>query len=110
LASALVDEERVLEENLGEFPDEPVKMTPDAIRKVLEADDQKQRSRFAYYNAYRMVRHLDEEFGREKLQAMIKSMADGGSVDDAAREAYQMSYDDLVVRALEWPDPRGGDS
>jgi hypothetical protein len=64
------------------------------------------RSRFAYYNAWRMVLHLDDEFGRDKMEAMVTALAGGASVDDAAQSTYQMSYDDLVARALSWPDPR----
>jgi hypothetical protein len=105
LASALVFEEKVLDANLGEFPDEPVKMTLADIEAALEADNNKQRARFAYYNAYRMVTHLDEVFGRDKLEAMVTALADGENLEEATRSAYGISYDELTTRALEWPDP-----
>jgi hypothetical protein len=107
MASRLANEETVLEDNLGEFPDEAVKMELGAIEAALDADDDKKRARIAYYNAYMMVKRLDQEFSRGALAAMITAIGDGSSLESAARSAFELPYDELVTRARGWTPPTG---
>lgn len=101
-ASFLAAEDAILEANLSEFPDEPVKMSPAEVEAALQTDVAKKTSRFAYYNSVMMVKRLEQEFGQDALMAMLASLADGASLDDAAQSAFQLSYAELVARADDW--------
>jgi hypothetical protein len=105
MASWLAAEDAILEDNLGEFPNDPVKMKPDDIEAALRADNVRKVARFAYYNAYMMVKRLDQEFGQDALAAMLRAIADGDRVDDAARSAFELPYDELLERAQDWTPP-----
>lgn len=110
LASWLTDERRILEDNLGEFPDEPARMTLADMEEALDADNDKMRARIGYYNAYKMVKRLGDEFGREAIATMIKAIGDGSDVEAAAQSAFQRSYQDVVAFASDWetatPEPK----
>jgi hypothetical protein len=102
MASFLAAEDAILESNLTEFPNEPIKMSVDEIEAALLTDIVKKTSRFAYYNSLMMVKRLEQEFGQDALTAMLRSIADGASLDDAAGSAFQLTYAELVTRAQDW--------
>lgn len=105
LASRLVDEESILEDNLGEFTGVPVKMQLDDVEKALEADDNKRDARIAYYNACMMVKRLDHKYGRQKLADMVNALGGGSSLDSASKAAFGLPYDELIAYARGWVPP-----
>jgi hypothetical protein len=100
--SELSGEWTLLQDNLTEFPNEPVKISIDEIEKSLQKDDDKMRSRIAYYNAYRMVHRLIKERGRAKLVAFALAVGDGKSTEDASQGVYGIPYTELIAQAQQW--------
>lgn len=102
LASVLSFESHILVDQLKEFPNDPVKMSPQDIEKALAADNDKKSSRIAYYDAYRMVDRMITLHGREAVAQMVNALGDGVTLDGAAHRAFGESYDDAMDEATGW--------
>jgi hypothetical protein len=105
LASRLAEEEAILTDNLGEFPDEPVKRPDEEVEAALAARDNKMLTRLAFYNAYRMVQRLEDQYGSEKVAAMVIALGEGSDRDAAAQSAFGISYAELLTFARDWTPP-----
>lgn len=104
-AARLANEETILIDNLSEFPEDAVTMDFETMEETLEADNDRKAARFAYYNAYRMVKRIDHEFGLDAVAVMLKAIGEGSSLDSASKIAFELPYDELVARAREWSRP-----
>jgi hypothetical protein len=98
VASYLSGEGDILRAQIGEFPVETHPMTPARVDEVLIMEETKQDARIAYYHAYRMVENIVGDYGEDKLRALVLAMSDGLDLDEACRQTFKMSYDDLVER------------
>lgn len=103
LASELCGEGRLLSDQLREFPQSRTHFEVEWIEGKLGSEEQRKDTRVAYYHAWRMALRLINVFGVEKMVAMIDLLGTGYTLEDAAEEAYGMSYDALLAEAVRYP-------
>jgi hypothetical protein len=100
LASLLSDEDWLLENQLHEFPGDPIKMTVEEIEGALRRHDSKKQYRIAVYNAFRMVRKLVAGSGRERMVEAVRLMGEGNDLPQAVEAAWGKPYEEVVETAL----------
>jgi hypothetical protein len=100
LASYLSEDGWVLEQIVGEFPEEARDVPVERIEEALVLEEIRADTRVAYYLAYRMVQSLVERYGEEKLVEAILLMAQGHGMDDACQRVYGMGYKDVCDLVL----------
>jgi hypothetical protein len=98
-ASLLADEEWFLENQLVEYPGEEVKMAPKDVDAGLGKTDDRKVYRIALYNAFRMVRRLNAEFGQDKMIEAIRLMGEGDNAGKAFEKTFGRSYGEVLEYA-----------
>lgn len=96
LSSYLSEEKVVLVNQLGEFKQMKLKMTPAEVEKVLLDEKDKAQSRIAYYNAFKMTEKLADKFGARKLYAFAVELGNGSDEESAAKKIFGVSYSALL--------------
>jgi len=101
-ASVLANERKIVEEQMGEFPNDPIAIDLAKIESDLAAEKDKKATRIAGYNGFRMVERIVAEHGAKKVGDLIVAIGTGGNIDQSCQSVFGMSYDELVAAAMEW--------
>lgn len=102
LASVLSEEGDLLEKQLMEFTDHPIKMDMETIESALKKEVDRKQSRIAYYNTFRMVENMVDNYGIEKVVNAVTLMGEGDKVKSAFEKSFQEPYDDVIKKAMEF--------
>ncbi len=103
VASYLAGEAPVLEDLRQDFGTlGPLAIPPKEMEKLLEKETDRQETRRAYYNAYRMVEELVQKHGAAGLAAFINAMPEMSDLDAASQTAFGETYDAMLAEACEW--------
>ncbi len=102
LASYLVGEEELLLNQMYEFKDTDVTMTPEKIETVLQGEEDRRESRIAYYRSYRMVKQLIDTYGRDRSKQAVMLVGMGKTLDQAFREAVDKDYNAVLHDATQY--------
>jgi hypothetical protein len=95
-ASYLSGEGKILLDQMYEFEQDDISMTPERIEEVLQGEPARKESRIAYYRSYRMVEKLVDTYGQEKLRDVILAIGHGDTVSDAFEKTYGAGYDEIL--------------
>jgi hypothetical protein len=103
VASYLAGEAPVLEDLRQDFASlGPLALQPKETEKLLEAETDRQQTRRAYYNAYRMVEELVQKHGEASVARFIDAMPEMSDLDAASQQAFGEKYDAMLDEACEW--------
>ena len=103
-ASVLSDESRVLQSQLTEFPNDPVLMSIDDAEEAIRRDEGKRERRMGIYNGYMTTRAIVDAHGAAPVAALIRSLGDGRSIDEASRAHLGEPWNDVVANAMKWQE------
>lgn len=98
VASYLCGEGDLLDIQIKEFSADAVPMSVAKVDDVLIMEETKQDARIAYYHSYRMVKQIVDEFGEDKLKALLLALGGGSDRDAASRSSLGIGYDELLDR------------
>jgi len=99
IASHLSNEGDLLLEQMYEFANDNLSMSPERIEQVLQGEEDKKDSRIAYYHSYRMVERLVEKFGEDKLKRSVVLIGQGNTLDQAFTAAFGADYGTVLKEA-----------
>ena len=99
-ASLLSGEGPVLRSQMGEFPDQKLKLDLKAIESALRKENDRMAYRIAAFNAFSMIERLLGQYGPEPLSSAVKMMKEGKGVEDAIEASYGKPYRDVVEDAM----------
>lgn len=102
LASHLCGEGDLLYSQIREFPDRTRSMRPSEIEGVLAEEATRGESRVAYYLSYRMVKKLADEYGEDKLRAVVLMLGRGYPLDETFETVFGMKYEEAVTFASDY--------
>jgi hypothetical protein len=102
LASYLSGEKVVLQQQVQQLPEDEKKMTPDEVERTLQKESKMEKSRVAYYHAYRLVTGIIARYGDKALQSVVKRLGEGAQLDEAFREACGKSYRDVLTQVADY--------
>jgi len=100
-ASYVAGERPVLHQQIFQFADmlEGYSPTVDEIEDHILAGTDMQMSRLAYFFSYRMLENLLEKYEFSGVTGFARRLGAGASLDDASREEFGMSYEELIAAA-----------
>jgi hypothetical protein len=102
MASYMSNEEEILRSQLQEFKNLPLAMTPETVEKTLVFEKQRETSRIAYYNAFKMVDTMVTEFGQKQVVDFILKLGEEGNVDKACSTVFHMPYKKVLNLAANY--------
>lgn len=102
LASYLSGEGDVLLNQMYEFADGDISMTPERIEAVLQGEEDRRAARIAYYRAYRMVKQLIETYGEDRFKQAVVRIGEGKSLDEAFMAEVQRNYAGVLEDAVQY--------
>jgi hypothetical protein len=103
LASYLSNEGPLLLNQAREFQRDPhISMTPEQIEEVLQEEENREKSRIAYFRSHRMVQKLMETYGEDKVGEAIRLMGQGHTRDEAFMTAFDKDYDGTLAVAVDY--------
>ncbi|MBP2681074.1 MAG: Peptidase superfamily [Candidatus Krumholzibacteriota bacterium] len=102
IASRLSGEGPLLLDQLNEFGEENLSMSPERIDEVLQGEEDRRDTRIAYYHSYRMVERIAEKYGEDKLKSAVTLIGLGKTVDEAFTEAFGTGETAVVKDALDY--------
>lgn len=104
LATLLSGESGVLKDQLVEFPNDPVVRTLAEVEEALQKNTNKKDVRLAAFNAWHAVKAITDRHGLLELGAVVRSLGEGESLDQASRTHLGASWDDVTTEALAWQE------
>ena len=102
VASYLSKEGELLRGQIFEFPHRTEVMKPNKLDEILEHEETKEDSRIAYYQCYMMVKRLVDGQGDEALQAAVRHISLGQTVEEAFESAFGKPYDEVIEFATDY--------
>jgi hypothetical protein len=102
IASRLSNEGPLLLNQLYEFANENLEMTPERLDDVLQGEADRRDARIAYYHSYRMVERLAEKYGDAKIKDVVLLIGMGNTLDQAFTKAFGADYNTIVKQAMDY--------
>ncbi len=102
MASYLSGEGDILLDEVYEFSETDVSMSPERIEEVLQGEQDRRESRIAYYRSYRMIQQLIDKHGEEKVREAIVLIGRGNTLEQACTKALNMGYAALLQDASDY--------
>ena len=102
VASYLSGEEKLLLDQMYEFRQGDVSMSPARIEEVLQGEEDRRDSRIAYYRCYRMVEQLIDKFGEEKVKQAVLLIGRGNTLEQACTKTFNKDYAALLQEASDY--------
>ena len=101
-ASYLAGEAAVLEGLRQDINADPLAMSPKAMESALKKEKDRQKTRQAYYNAYRLVEEIVDAHGIEAMALFVLTLGENGDADAASRTAFGAGFDEVVEAGRAW--------
>jgi len=101
-ASYLAGEAAVLEDLRQDIKADPLAMSTKAMESALEKEKDRQTTRQAYYNAYRMVEEIIKAHGIEAMALFVLKLGENADADAASRAAFGAGFDEVVEAGRGW--------
>lgn len=101
-ASYLAGEAPVLEDLRQDMGTGDLAMSTQAMESVLEREENRQETRRAYYNAYRLVEEIVRAHGAEAMGRFVVVLGENDDVDAASRAAFGATFDDVIEAGEAW--------
>lgn len=92
MASYLSGEGEILLDEMYEFRQGDVSMSPVRIEEVLQGEEDRRDSRIAYYRCYRMVEQLIDKYGEEKVKQAVLLIGRGNTLEQACTKTFNRDY------------------
>jgi hypothetical protein len=102
IASYLCGEGDLVLNQLREFSESDLSMTPEKIEEVLQGEEDRRESRIAYYHSFRMVEELIKRYGEEKFKEAVVLIGMGNTLDQAFVKAVQKDYRSVLEDATQY--------
>ncbi len=102
LASHLSGEKDVLRLQVQALSEDDKKMTPKEVENTLKQESKMEKSRWAYYQAHRLVTGIIFYHGENAVQLVMKRLQEGAKLDSAFLEACGKSYEDVLAQAADY--------
>jgi hypothetical protein len=102
IASYLAGEGDLLLNQMYEFKDSDVSMTPEKIEMVLQSEEDRRESRIAYFRSYRMVKQLIGTYGEKPFKQAVLAIGEGSSLDQACMKAFHKEYNAVLQDATQY--------
>lgn len=102
IASYLSGEGDLLLNQMYEFADGDVSMTPERIEAVLQGEEDRRDSRVAYYHAFRMVKQLIDTHGEDRFKQAVILIGTGKTLDEAFTAAVGKDYAGVLEDAVRY--------
>jgi len=102
MASSLSGEGEILLDEMYEFRQGDVSMSPVRIEEVLQGEEDRRDSRIAYYRCYRMVEQLIDKFGEEKVKQAVLLIGRGNTLEQACTKTFNKDYAALLQEASDY--------
>jgi len=106
MASRMAGEGDLLRSQLVEFDDYYQVMSADDVETLLEEEEDRARTRIAYYRAYRMATNLVDRYGEDQVWTFVSGLGEGMSPDDASRKVFGQPFDKVVAMIEEYEMPQ----
>jgi hypothetical protein len=102
MASYLSGEGELLLNQMYEFSQGDVSMSPEKVEDVLQGEVDRRDSRIAYYRSYRMIQQLIDKHGEEKVKQAVVLIGQGNTLDQAFMRALNASYNAVLQEASDY--------
>lgn len=98
-ASYIAGERPVLHQQIYQFADMMEGWSPsvDEMEDYILAGSDMQMSRLSYFFVYRMLENLLEKYEFSSVTGFARRLGEGASIDDASREEFGMSYEEMIA-------------
>jgi hypothetical protein len=101
-ASYLAGEAAILEDLRQDIATNQISMPAKAMESALEREKDRQETRKAYYNAYRMVEKIVDDHGVEAMVRFVLALGENDDVGAASQAAFGAGFDDVVEAGRGW--------
>jgi len=102
VASHLSDEGKILLDEMYEFGQGDVSMSPERIEEILQGEEDRRDSRIAYYRSHRMVEQLIDKYGEEKVKQAVLLIGRGNTLEQACTKTFNKGYADMLQEASDY--------
>jgi hypothetical protein len=100
IASEIAGEQLILEQQVGEFrvKNIPVRYSPEEVDVALGEAMDRQKTRIAFWNAYRMLVNVVKSYSMEEVMDFVKILGKVDDLDRASKDVFGISYNELLDR------------